>query len=377
MKRILITSSDAMMYQFLLKHALNLLDKGYEVDLAAFPAEGYEGQNYLERLEQALPEGSRLFRVNTARSPLSPANIKGFKQLKEIIDNGNYDLVWTNEPVMGVLTRLAASKHRKRGTRVMYISHGFHFYKGAPLKNWLIFYTIEWIFAHITDTVVTINQDDFALAKKKIPCRDIRYIRGIGFDTDRFASATADRAEKRAELGVPENAFMLLSVGELNQNKNHIVAINALASLKNDDIYYVICGEGDLKQSHKNAARALGIENNVILTGFREDIAEICHISDAYCFPSIREGLSVSMLESMSCGLPAVCSNIRGNRDLIENENGGFLCTPTSKDEFARAISALYNSADLRQKFGTKNIATVRLYDCNSAKKAIEEIIKE
>ncbi len=378
MKKILITSSDAMMYQFLLKHALNLIENGYSVDLAAFPAEGYEGQNYIERIKKSLPETSKLFTVHTARSPLSPSNIKGYRELKKIVNDGEYDLVWTNEPVMGVLTRLASNRRRRRnGMRVMYVSHGFHFYKGAPLKNWLIYYIIEWLFAHITDTVVTINQDDFKIAQKKIPCKDIRYMHGIGFDTDRFASSVCDRDEKRRELGVPEDAFMVLSVGELNDNKNHIAAIKAVAAINNPDIYYVICGEGELKTSLKDFAEENGLRDRVILTGFREDIAEICHIADAYCFPSIREGLSVSMLEAMSCGLPVICSNIRGNRDLVENEKGGFLCNPKDSSEFAAAIEKLFSSNETGTRFGEQNIKTVRLYDCDSSKSAILDIIKD
>lgn len=377
MKRILITSSDAMMYQFLLKHALNLIEQGFEVDLASFPAEGYEGQNYFERIRENLPEQFNFYKIDTVRSPISLGNAKGYKQLKEIISKGNYDLIWTNEPVMGVLTRLAARKHRKRGTKVMYITHGFHFYKGAPLKNWLMFYPIELVFSHITDTLVTINRDDYALAQKKMKAKKIRYIHGIGFDTERFAETKVDRNEKRREMGIPEDTFVILSVGELNDNKNHTVVLDAVSSLDRDNVRYIICGEGDAREKLQEKICALGISDKVQLLGFREDVSEICRIADVYCFPSIREGLSVSMLESMSCALPIVCSNIRGNRDLVEDKNGGFLCDCRDSDEFCTSLRKLYDDRELCKKFGVRNAEFVNNYNADTAKSAVAEIINE
>ena len=377
MKRILITSSDAMMYQFLLKHALNLIEQGFEVDLASFPAEGYEGQNYFERIRENLPEQFNFYKIDTVRSPISPGNAKGYKQLKEIISKGNYDLIWTNEPVMGVLTRLAARKHRKRGTKVMYITHGFHFYKGAPLKNWLMFYPIEWVFSHITDTLVTINRDDYALAQKKMKAKNIRYIHGIGFDTERFAETKVDRNEKRREMGIPEDAFVILSVGELNDNKNHTVVLDAVSNLERENVRYIICGEGDAREKLQEKICALGISDKVQLLGFREDVSEICRIADVYCFPSIREGLSVSMLESMSCALPIVCSNIRGNRDLVEDKNGGFLCDCRNSNEFCTSLRTLYDDRELCKKFGVRNAEFVNNYNSDTSKSAVTEIVEQ
>lgn len=375
MKRILITSSDAMMYQFLLKHALNLIEHGFEVDLASFPAEGYEGQNYFERIREILPEQFNFYKIDTARSPLSPSNAKGYKQLSEIISNGKYDLIWTNEPVMGVLTRLAARKHRKSGTKVMYITHGFHFYKGAPLKNWLIFYPIEWLCSHITDTIVTVNRDDYALAQKKMKSKNIRYIHGIGFDTERFAQTRVDRNEKRREMGISDDAFVILSVGELNDNKNHTVVLDAIARLQRDNVRYIICGEGDAREKLQEKICTLGISDKVQLLGFREDVSEICRIADVYCFPSIREGLGVATLEAMSCALPVVCSDIRGPRDLIENGDGGFLCSYNNPDEFCGALTTLYDNRELCEKFGQRNAKYVDNYNADSAKHAMEKII--
>ncbi len=376
-KKILITSSDAMMYQFLLKHALNLIEQGYHVDLACIEAEDYEGQDYFNRIRRILPGEYNLFHLDSKRFPLSPNNIKGLKQLKNIISKGNYDLIWTNEPVMGVLTRIAARKHRKKGLRVMYVAHGFHFYKGAPLKNWLVFYPIEKLFSRITDKIVTINTDDYKTAQQRLSCKSVEYIRGIGFDTQRFADTAIDRKRKRQELGIPENAFLLMSAGELNNNKNHRVVIEALAELEADDIYYIICGEGPRHEDLQNLIEEKNLQERVFLLGFREDIPEICKASDVYCFPSVREGLSVSMLEAMSCALPCVCSNIRGNRDLIKENKGGFLCNPFEADQFKTAIEKLYFNQVLLAEFGNENIKTVELYNSNSSKKSISEIIEK
>ena len=372
---MLITASDAMTFQFLLNHALNLASKGWHVDVASFAASRYEGQNYFERICTALPSDSRFFRLSSDRSPLCPRNFKGLKELKKIVADGNYDIVWTNEPVNGVLTRLACRKARKHGTKVMYVAHGFHFYKGAPIMNRILFYPAEKLMSYSTDLLVTINRDDFETARKKLKAARTEYIHGIGFDEKRFSSETGNRDAVRKELGVPKDAFMLLSVGELNENKNHRVVVEALSKLKEKDIYYVVCGSGETGETLLRIARSGGFEDRVILPGFREDIAAVCNAADVYCFPSLREGLGVSLLEAMSVGLPAVCSDVRGIWDLISSD-GGRRCDPTDPEAFARAIEELYSNRDLCLALGRRNKAFVSEFGFENVKKEIERLVE-
>lgn len=377
MKKILIASSDAMMYQFLLKHAHHLSQNGWQVDIASLRAYGYEKQNYIERIDREKPDGSKFFEISATRSPLSLKNITGYKQLKKIITENKYDLVWCNEPVMGVLTRLAARKNRKYGMKVMYVTHGFHFYKGAPKLNWIVYYSIEKFFTRFTDLLVTVNKEDFAYAKENMKYKDIKYISGIGYNSKIDEIGKVDVSEKRRLFGIPEEAFLVLSVGELNDNKNHRVVIEALGKLKNDNIYYLVCGDGDNMEILKSLASQNGIADKVILPGFREDVGEIYPIADLYCFPSIREGLSVSMLEAMSNGLPIVCSDIRGNRDLIKDGEGGFLVSPHDADGFCNGIKTLYENPEMRKTSSEINKQNVVPYNEENAEKTMKKIVEE
>lgn len=115
-------------------------------------------------------------------------------------------------------------------------------------------------------------------------------------------------------------AQVILSVGEVNKNKNHQVGIKALARLNNSSSYYVICGKGPLEESNRKLARELGVDNRVIFTGFRTDVDEFYQMADVFLFPSLREGLPVAVIEAMASRLPVVATLIRGSRDLV-NKN--------------------------------------------------------
>ena len=127
---------------------------------------------------------------------------------------------------------------------------------------------------------------------------------GIGVDVKKISSMQVDQAKKRAELGIPQDAFVFISVGELNENKNHSTVIRALAKADIANSYYLICGEGKLKQQHFELVQKLGISEKVKLLGFRTDVSEILRACDCFVFPSFREGLSVSLMEAMATGLP-------------------------------------------------------------------------
>lgn len=159
---ILITCTDSMMKQFLEPHARYLAENGYEVEIACS-----EVLNRMDEVRQDLGDTvKKIHLLHLKRSPLSLSNIRGYREVKKIISSGKYSLIWTNEPVMGVMTRLAARKARKRGTKVLYMVHGFHFYNGAPLPNWLLFCPVERLMASRTDCICTINREDYARAQR-------------------------------------------------------------------------------------------------------------------------------------------------------------------------------------------------------------------
>ena len=243
MKRILITSTDLMMVQFLLPHVKNLSEKGYEVELACSEVGGR-----LDEIREKIGQYAKVIHeVRLRRSPLSPTNFQGYKDMKVIMENAHYDIIWTNEPVMGVVTRLCAKKLRKNGTKVLYMAHGFHFYTGAPLLNWMIYYPIEKLMAHHADMIVTVNTEDYQKAKE-FEVSEVKYIHGIGINTDRLTLGT-QRGNIRKELGLKDTDFIVLSVGELNKNKNQQAIIKAIAKVNDPKLHYLMCGKGTDRKS--------------------------------------------------------------------------------------------------------------------------------
>ena len=310
--RILYVTTVGLTMIFFKDLVKELISEGNTVDIATNEDE-YKVDTVYHEL------GCNITRIDFSRSPLNKGNVKAYKQLKKLISENHYDIVHCHTPIAGAITRLACRKYRKDRLKVIYTAHGFHFYKGAPLKNWLIYYPIEKFCSRFTDVLITINREDYEFAKKKMKAKRVEYVPGVGIDVDRFANTVVDRAAKRRELGIPEDAFLLFSVGELNENKNHQIVIRALAELKNPNVHYMIAGKGPLHDYLPDLAKKLGVADQVHLLGYRDDVAELYKTADKYVLPSKREGLNVSLLEAVASGLPCIVSRIRGNVDLINN----------------------------------------------------------
>lgn len=373
--KILITSTDVMMYQFLLPHALHLINMGYQVDVACSSAEGYKNEGYLQTIKNTLPKTTSVYHISTERTPYSLKNLIGVKELKEIIDKNQYSLIWTNEPVMGIATRLAARAARKNGTKVMYLAHGFHFFKGAPKKNW-IYFPIEWAMASMCDLMVMINWEDYHFTQRYIS-KSVKHIDGIGLDTNKFKNISSDYNAKRSELGIEVDDVLVLSVGELQVRKNHEPIIRAIASLNDPKIKYIICGRGELLEYLKTLSKELKIENQIQFLGHRYDIGEILKVSDIFAHPSKREGLGIAALEAMAVGLPLVTSNIQGIKDYVINDKTGYCFDPADISGYAMAIQKLANNPELRKIIGEYNMVAVEKYSINNSMSDIETIIRE
>lgn len=337
MKVLYVTTISATMNAFFKPHIEMLVREGHQVDLACND-EGWPIDDFYKEL------GCVFYRVDFSRSPLSTDNLRAFGQLKKVVEQGDYDIVHCHTPNAAVITRLVCRKFRKKnGLKVFYTAHGFHFYKGAPKLNWLVYYPVEKYCSRFTDKLITINREDYELAKSKFHAGQVHYVPGVGVDLSRFENVQVDRSAKRKELGVPEDAFLLLSVGELNENKNHQVVIRALAKLNDTGIHYAIAGVGDKREALLALAKELGVDKQLHLLGYRKDIPELNCAADVFCFPSYREGLSVSLMEAMASGLPVICSTIRGNTDLIHGDND-CLFDPHSVDQCQRSIEMVLSS---------------------------------
>ena len=363
MKILYVTTISLTMNTFFKPHIAMLVDEGNHVDIAC---------NFAELAPDALYDelGCNAYQIDFSRSPLSMDNVKAYGQLKKLIEKGGYDIVHCHTPNASVITRLVCRKLRKKnGLKVFYTAHGFHFYKGAPKLNWLVFYPVEKFCSRFTDKLITINGEDYALAKENFSAGEIHHVPSVGINLSKYKNIVFDKKKKRQEISVPEDAFLLLSVGELNENKNHQVIIRALAKLNDPAIHYMVAGRGDKREELLALANQLGVAERVHLLGFRRDITELNCTADVFCFPSLREGLPVSLMEAMACGTPIVCSKIRGNVDLID-QNSGILADPTNVDEFAAAIQKLKNDSELGEKFSKANSEKVQYF-------AEENILKE
>lgn len=371
MKILYVTTISLTMNSFFKPHVEMLVREGHHVDIAC---------NYADlALDGWFSElGCTFYQIDFMRSPLSRHNIKAYNQLKKVIDHGDYDIVHCHTPTASVLTRLVCRKYRKKaGLKVFYTAHGFHFYKGAPMLNWLTFYPIEKLCAHFTDKLITINQEDYALAKKKLKAKEVCYVPGVGINLSRFANVHVDRSAKRQEIGVPEDAFLLLSVGELNENKNHQIIIKALAKLNNPNIHYAIAGVGDGREAVLALAEALGVAGQVCFLGYRTDVPELNHTADVFCFPSIREGLPVSLVEAVACGLPVVAAKNRGTCEIVTPDKNGFLCMHDDCESFAQFINELYSDYSLRERISNNATESVKAFDMSNILHIMKEIYQD
>lgn len=316
--------------------------------------------------------GIKIHQIDFIRTPYDPRNIKAYKQIKKLIKEENIDFIHCNTPIGGVTGRLAGKKCNIYP--VIYEAHGFHFYKGAPLLNWLIYYPVERWLAHYTDALITINKEDFDRAQK-MRLRNLGssyYVPGVGIDISRRIVSYEEKKEIRKSLNIPEKAIVLISVGDLNKNKNNSVIIEALKKIDNSNIHYIICGEGPLRDHLIKISNP--IRDRVHFLGYRNDINVLMASSDIFVMPSFREGLSRSLMEAMVSGLPCVVSNIRGNCDLIVEGNGGFLCDPKDVNSFSTAITLLANDYNLRLSMEKENTNRIKSFDINASMSALKTI---
>lgn len=374
MKKAMINASTAsMIYQFNMENIAILEKLGYIVEVSAnFEFGNSVSDEKIQDFKRILNDKNIKF-YNTS----CPRNIFAFKDmwdtykfLKQLADKENYDLVHTQSPIGGVLCRLAFRKARKRGTKVIYTAHGFHFCKGAPLKNRLLYYPAEKLCSYFTDVLITINKEDHEFAKKKMKAKKIYHIHGVGIDLRKYSSAAVNKAEKRKELDIPDGAVWVLAVGELIRRKNHEALICAVSNF--DNVYLTIAGKGELHNYLKKLTYKLNISDRVKLLGFRTDISELCGAADIFAFPSLQEGLPVALMEAMACGLPIACSRIRGNVDLIDENKGGVMFAPKNIDDAANALNKLLKS-DLKDMV-RYNAEKIKKFDLERVKNEMKRI---
>ena len=363
--QLLMVSNKIKTYPLQYRNILETLSElGHEVVWAA-DFSGFIGE------KEVIPCKTEQISIHT--NPLHPANRKAYQELIDIIDKYQVEGVLCSTPIGGMLARLAAK--RKKIIPVLYEAHGFLFFKGAPLINRTLYKWEEMILAHYTDVLITITNEDYQAAQKlRLRSGEKPFlVHGAGVNVG--VKVTVDRTDKRRELGVPEDAFVIVSAGELNKNKNTEVVVRALADLKDTRVYYLACGVGPEEENLKHLAEKLDITDRFHLMGYRTDMPEIMAVSDVFTMMSFREGMPRALLEAMDLGLPCVGSDTRGIRDLID-ENGGIICSPNDPAAFSSAFRTLMNDPELCKRMGCYNRQKVQEYSSEVVRQELYDIYK-
>ncbi len=325
----------------------------------------------IESLKISHDSSIKLHLVQIYRNPFSRGVIVAYKQLMQLLKEEHFDIIHCNTPIGGFLGRVCGGKAKV--PKIIYQAHGFHFYKGAPLINWILYYPIEKWLAHYTDVLITINKEDYTLAKSKFHLRNngqVYYVPGVGIDLSSFRVSTEVRNAKREELRLDGQDIVLISAGRLDKNKNNEITLKALARIPNAKL--LLCGDGVEEENLKTLAKTLKIDKRVLFLGNRTDIKDLYQAADVFILSSFREGLSRSIMEAMASGLPCVVSNIRGNVDLIDEGEGGYLFPPIDIEYLANKINELVSSKYTREKFSLYNIDKIKKF---SMLKVIDELI--
>lgn len=380
MKRALMYASVASMIQQFNMNNISLLQElGYKVDVACnFEFGSTISQEKIEQLKKDLTKiGVNYYHIPIPRKITDIKNIKkSFEISKDLMNKEKYDLIHCHSPIGGLICR-EANKHSENyeNCRMIYTAHGFHFFKGNnPIKNF-IFRTIEKYAARYTDTLITINKGDYAAAKKfKLKKNGkVEYIPGVGIDVDKINSIQGNKEDLCKELNIPSDSMLVLSVGELNDNKNHKIIIESLPELS-DNIHYLICGVGPLKESHEQLSIELKVSERFHLLGYRSDVIRIMKSCDVFVFPSIREGLGLAALEAMACGLFLLTSSSGGIKEYSINNETGFLYKYDDQKGFREGIKWCLENYKKMKEIGQNNINRVEKYTISEVLKSTKKI---
>lgn len=376
-KMLMLASVASMIDQFNMSNIRMLLSMGYQVDVACNFIEGSTcSADKISKLVEELKHlGIGCHQIDFSRSIMDmKSNLIAYKQVKRLMADRQYHFVHCHSPIGGVVVRLAGRATR---TKVIYTAHGFHFYKGGPLKNWLMYYPVEWLLSFYTDVLITINAEDQQLAQTKLHAKKAYRIPGIGIDLERFVIRQFDRDAYRSSLGIEREDFMILSVGELNDNKNQSLIIKSIADLKDTHIHYFIVGIGKNSEMYRQLATGLGVEAQIHILGFRTDIPQLNHSADLFVFPSIREGLGIAALEALACGTPVCGMNTRGINEYVMDGVTGYLFENEVESASIAIQKMKCRNPDVVQKMRESCIETAKKYSIKQTDHIMRKIYME
>jgi glycosyltransferase EpsD len=367
-KKVLFTASIAKHFlRFHLPYLKWFKEEGYEVHIACDGAED-------------VPFTDKKWIVPFVRSPFSTGHIKAYKVLKEIIDREQYHLVHCHTPMASIVTRLAAKETRKKGTKVLYTAHGFHFYNGAPLINWLTYYPVEIFTSAYADAIITINGEDYERIRKKGNKKTNYFlIPGIGVEKSKFYPVDqVKRRNIRIDKNFTENDFIAIYAAEFIPRKNHQFLIETIAKHKGDfpDLKVLFCGRGVLKDKLEMLVKEKNLETVFLFMGFRNDIDELFKMADLGVSASKQEGLGLNLIEEMMCNLPILATEDRGHKEIVISGENGFLFEQENKEEFIAYLKELYTNKEMRKIFGKNAQELSQKFEITNSLNAMSKIYK-
>jgi glycosyltransferase EpsD len=367
MKKILyIATSDIHLSTFHRPYIKWLSENGCEVDIA------------VENRNNNTFEGvTKTFYLDFPRKLITKGLFKSYRDLTKIIDTNNYDLVHCHTPIPSMLARIAARKARNKGTKVLYTAHGFHFFKGAPLSRWMIYYTAEYLLSKFTDGIITINKEDFDYVNGKMLQKDSWYIPGIGVNSKRFTPVTD--IEKKVilqEYGYTDTDFIVLYIAEFIPRKNHEFIIRSIKKNQNrmPNIKILFAGKGILFEEMNALSKTLGLSNTINFLGFRNDVEKLCAIADLGISASKHEGLGLGLVEQMMCKVPVLATIDRGHKELVINDFNGYLFEQNNSDEFLKYLSMFYENDKKRLEMGKNAFIKAQEFEITNSLSAMKKI---
>ncbi|MFV0465963.1 MAG: glycosyltransferase family 4 protein [Lachnospiraceae bacterium] len=379
-RKVLMTASVASMIDLFNMDNLQILqDQGYDIEVAAnFKKGSSTSQERVDEFKTELQNrGIKVYHVPIPRSITDFKNIIiSYRILKKLCNRNHYSIVHTQTPIGGVVTRVAAKEARKNGTNVLYEAHGFHFFKGASPAYWMLFYPIEKHVSRFTDVLITINQEDYNRAKT-FHAKKVYYVPGIGVDFSKFQFGELERQSIRREFRIKDDEFLLLSVGQLSKRKNQIVIIEAMAKIPDKKIKYLIVGIGEKEKEFISLIRKLGLQDRVILAGYRGDIPQILKAADCFVFPSLQEGLPAALMEAMASGVPVICSKIRGNTDLISDHIDGEVVRKNDIEAYVSRIMNMKNNNEIAGKYAKSAQKKIQQFSLECVHGQMDQIYSE
>lgn len=345
-----------------------LKQEGHEIHVAA-------RNNLNEKNGLSIENVDKIYDISFQRSPFDIRNIRAYVLLRNILRQEQYDLISCNTPVAGVVTRLAARNDRKKGKKVFYTAHGFHFYKGAPITNWCFYYPIERLMALFTDKLITITKEDYKLAKATFSC-EVEHIYGVGIDDSRYYVREKSEQGSVKKQNNAEGQIVILCVGELNKNKNQTTVIRGFKYVVESmpNVVLWLAGNGPYEKKLAQEVAANNLEKHVRFLGYRTDLERFTSACDIVVSASFREGLPLNILEAMACGKPVIASINRGHLELVKNGYNGYLFKADEPEELGKYLIDLIENSKKREMFARNGSKVVEKYKASRVEKYLQTI---